>query len=335
MNTNGVSIVICCYNSEKLIEPTLIAAFEQNTEVDYEVILVNNNSTDKTVEIATKVFNRYKENLNFEIIDEKKAGLVYARIAGYKASKYSLISYVDDDNIISNNWVSKLYKVFQKDKKIGLVGGRNSAITNSKSKLPPWFETFENKYACGTQAEESGYITKSRKYLFGAGISFRKEVLEKIYESSLPLFLKGRKGKVLLAGDDSELCLRAILDGWELWYEESLELNHFIPKERLTWKYLLKNQQGHSAAFNILSIYFELIDPKHLTNPPSSFKNILLDWKTFLFNNIKNKKIINIYKEGTWQSLTLAHLLGLTKFYIKGYRYISEAKQQIKEYYAK
>jgi glycosyltransferase involved in cell wall biosynthesis len=335
MKINKVSIVICCFNSRKVIAETLVAALEQNTKFPYEIIVINNNSNDDTVNIVKEVYKSSTSKVDLKIINETKPGLVFARIVGFMNAKFDLVSFVDDDNIIDSNWIDELSKVFD-DKKVGVAGGYNSPIAETGCSLPSWFEIFQSKYACGPQAESSMYVTQERKYLFGAGLTFRKEVLKEIYDSELPLFLTGRKSNSLLAGDDAELCLRAALNGWELWYEQSLKLKHLITMERLTWGYLLKNQKGHSAALNILDIYISLLNKEvPLTNFYYVKNRILHGWKKYIFNTIKKRKLLMLFKKNNWTSITFSHLAGWSIFLFKHWNYVKQTRKEITEYYAK
>ncbi len=90
MKKAPVSVVIPCYNSEKYLENTLKSVFNQTLPVS-EIIVVDNNSTDKTVEIAKR--------LGAKVITEKKQGSAAARNAGMKAAENEWIAFLDSDDI--------------------------------------------------------------------------------------------------------------------------------------------------------------------------------------------------------------------------------------------
>ena len=112
-----LSFVIPAHNEEQYIGKCLdsiLAAIGNNPDI--EVIVVNNNSTDKTREIAA----RYPKVV---IIDEKKPGANSARQAGYLASKGELIANVDADTILTPGWIFNALTAFKEDPKLICLSG--------------------------------------------------------------------------------------------------------------------------------------------------------------------------------------------------------------------
>jgi glycosyltransferase involved in cell wall biosynthesis len=113
-----LSFVIPAYNEEAYIGNCLESIFRETKgkKYDFEVIVVNNASTDNTKKIALS-FKGVK------VVDEPRKGLVRARTAGYKASKGDLIANVDSDTSLTPGWVDKVFNEFTKNKKlVGLSG---------------------------------------------------------------------------------------------------------------------------------------------------------------------------------------------------------------------
>lgn len=101
-----LSVVIPVYNEEKYIERCLISLKNQTEKPD-EVIVVDNNCTDKTVEIVKK----YK----VKIIKEKNQGMVHARNKGFNSARYDIIARCDADSVLSTDWIARIKKNFQKE----------------------------------------------------------------------------------------------------------------------------------------------------------------------------------------------------------------------------
>src|SRR5215204_3095757 len=96
----GVSIIICGYNSSKRISPTLKALQKQQFAdklVSWEVIFVDNASTDDTEHVATEVWNSDPVT-SFKIVKEEKPGLMHARKKGLAHAINDIVSFIDDDN---------------------------------------------------------------------------------------------------------------------------------------------------------------------------------------------------------------------------------------------
>lgn len=102
----ALSIVIPCYNEENIIGECL-DAIECQTIMPAEVIIVDNNCTDKTAEIAKK----YKFT---RVISEKKQGISFARTKGFSSAKSDIIGRIDADSVIPPNWVEDVIKDYER-----------------------------------------------------------------------------------------------------------------------------------------------------------------------------------------------------------------------------
>jgi len=113
-----LSFVIPAYNEEEYIGECLeaVVAQKQGLPYDVEVIVVNNNSTDRTEEIA----RRYP---GVRIVEEKEKGLVPARQAGFKAAHGDLIANIDSDTRIPRGWIRKVMEEFEHDPKLVALSG--------------------------------------------------------------------------------------------------------------------------------------------------------------------------------------------------------------------
>jgi len=113
-----LSIVIPAYNEESNIGKCLDSILKvfKNKNYDFEIIVVNNASTDRTKEVA----------LTFpgvEVVDEFNKGITKARQAGYKASTGDLIANLDADIIMTEKWMDKVLKEFSKNEKLVALSG--------------------------------------------------------------------------------------------------------------------------------------------------------------------------------------------------------------------
>ena len=106
MKNPQLSIVIPAYNEAKYIEACLNSIVNQNTGMSFEVILINNNSTDNTVEVA----KRFKDKLNLKIINERKQGRGAARARGFEEARGEIILSADADTIVYKDWLETLIK---------------------------------------------------------------------------------------------------------------------------------------------------------------------------------------------------------------------------------
>lgn len=109
-----VSAVVIAYNEEKYIKNCLESLTSQTEKAD-EIILVDNNSTDRTVEIA-------KQFPEVRIVKEEKQGMIYARNKGFDSAKYELIARCDSDTRVSKDWIKNIKKHFEAEKIDALSG---------------------------------------------------------------------------------------------------------------------------------------------------------------------------------------------------------------------
>lgn len=105
-----VSVVIPVYNEEKYIKNCLDSLAKQVEKPD-EIIVVDNNSTDKTIEIVKK----YK---SIKIIKETTQGMTPARNTGFNQTKYEIIVKCDADSVLPQDWIKNIKNDFLQDSEI-------------------------------------------------------------------------------------------------------------------------------------------------------------------------------------------------------------------------
>jgi glycosyltransferase involved in cell wall biosynthesis len=113
-----ISVVIPAYNEEKVIEACLQAFVHQTVTQPFEIILVNNNSTDKMLE-KVKI---YDDKIPLRVIHEKKKGRGSARKAGFLAAKGKIILSTDADTVIPPYWIEQMASHFEDGSIIAVTG---------------------------------------------------------------------------------------------------------------------------------------------------------------------------------------------------------------------
>ena len=94
-----ISFVIPCYNEEKYIKDCIRSIKEEASKslLSYEIIVVDNNCTDNTADIA------FQEGVI--VVPENQKGVVFARQKGYEIAMYDLIANIDADSRLCEGWV--------------------------------------------------------------------------------------------------------------------------------------------------------------------------------------------------------------------------------------
>ncbi len=259
MSFNGISIIICCYNAAMRIQPTLQALQKQvDPGFPWELIVVDNASTDTTGEVAKRVWEQNPVT-RLTVVNEEQPGLIHARHKGLAEARYEIVSFIDDDNWVEEKWVVKIGEVFSMDPQIAAAGGQS--LPAFEKTAPEWFPRYQQHFAVGKQMDRSGYIENEKGFLWGAGLSFRKSIWERLKLTGYQNLTVGRQGKNMMAGEDTELCYAFRLMGYRLYYRDDLVLTHYMPDNRMQFAYLLKMTFGFGLAHARLNCYRELLDP--------------------------------------------------------------------------
>jgi glycosyltransferase involved in cell wall biosynthesis len=288
---SGVSVIICCYNSVSRLPLTLQYLAKQSIPDGFlwEIILVNNASTDETVSCARETWEKFHPASKIlKIIDEDTPGQMYARKKGAREAQYDCLIFCDDDNLLHENYVTLSAEILANHQSVGAAGGQNHPITDAPE-YPEWFETFKDKYALGIPAKHSGDVTY-RGFILGAGLITRKELFLSVFQEKYPSLLNGRKGENLSTGDDFEYCKRLLLWGYRLYYDQRLLLDHYIPKERLTLGYRERLMKGIDDAGKILNEYDLALKIINKINKKNKLRLMFITPFRILFAKLKFSK---------------------------------------------
>jgi hypothetical protein len=125
--------------------------------------------------------------------------------------------------------------------------------------VPQWFHTYPGAYAVGRQGEESGYVPREQRGIWGAGMGVRKSAWQQLLDAGYQNVLVGRVGKSMVGGEEIEFAMSLQLAGWELWYESTLKLKHAIDPDRFTWRQLRKMLRSHGATLVWLDLYAHML----------------------------------------------------------------------------
>jgi glycosyltransferase involved in cell wall biosynthesis len=250
----GVSVIICCHNSEKRIPDVLKHLMLQRVAetISWEVILVDNASEDDTVEVAKRTWNLW-DHVPLRFYYEPEKGLSNARKKGILESAFNIVSFIDDDNWVNERWVQDVYLHMKNYPEVAIIGGKGEAVFEQQP--PEWFDRFKRCFAVGPQTQKDGFTNNDAELVYGAGLSLRKDAWDSILKKGFYFHLSGRKGNSLSSGEDSEMCLAVRLSGYKILYDSQLTFKHLMPASRLKWSYLMKLASAFGRAQVIIDIY--------------------------------------------------------------------------------
>lgn len=94
------SIIIPCYNCENTIMKCVNSLLEQNYDYEYEIILIDDESTDNTLNIIKNI-----DDKKIRVLHEKNSGPAYARLYGVKQARFEKLIFVDSDDFVDKNYI--------------------------------------------------------------------------------------------------------------------------------------------------------------------------------------------------------------------------------------
>lgn len=123
----NISIVIPLYNKEKHILDT-IKCIENQTFKNYEIIVVNDGSTDN----SQKIVESYT-GCSLRIISQKNQGAAHARNVGVKSAKFDYVAFLDADDYWESNYLESMVNLIEEYPDAGIYGSNYTIIENGKS----------------------------------------------------------------------------------------------------------------------------------------------------------------------------------------------------------
>ena len=212
------SIILCTYRNPFLLKGCLKSLLKQSSNPNhYEIVVVDNNSQDNTAEIVHSL-NKYSKNIFYYL--EQETGLSIARNTGIRQSRGEIVAFIDDDAIAHPNWITEIEKCYS-DESVWSAGGK--VVLKWVEKKPAWLT--ENMYPnlSYTNLGDEIMALKWPDHLIGTNISFRKNIFGRIGFFNEDL---GRKGKLLIGNEETEIQERIHLAGGRIIYNPAAVVEH-------------------------------------------------------------------------------------------------------------
>ena len=240
-----ISIVICTHNRSNYLNKSIGSLVNQDINRDlYEILVVDNLSTDSTKEVV----ENFSNIVNVSYFYEPNLGLSHARNTGWKNAKAKYVGYLDDDAIASENWISKIIEVYETVKPTpSCVGGRINPIWESPK--PAWLNSWLlHALSIIDWTDRAHFITNLKEeWLAGTNMAFEKEIIKKMGGFINGL---GRVGNNLLSNEDLYIQRQLINAGYKCYYDPEISVSHHVIKSRINKKWFIKRYfwQGVSDA---------------------------------------------------------------------------------------
>lgn len=227
------SIVVPTFNRAHVSSLAMESLLAQDTSVPYEIIVVDNNSTDDTRVRIQALLEKAAGRLRY--ILEQQRGCSAVRNAGVAAARGNIIAFVDDDAVADPGWLEALAKTYRSHPDAWCVGGK--ILLKLPDALPRWFDPHSVTLMGYLSGLDLGDATVERRYpndVWGANFSVRRSALERVglFDTTL-----GLAGSRLTLGEETELCWRIQEARGAVYYCGEAVVTHVVPETRLTKRY--------------------------------------------------------------------------------------------------
>ena len=265
------SVAIPTYNGESRL-PKVLERLRSQTGVEHlnwEIIVVDNNSSDGTAKVVQQYQAASSSGQKFQSVElreesddvplrycfEAEQGVAFARQRAIQEARGTFVGFLDDDNLPAPNWVRAAYEFGQEHQNAGAYASQIHGLFEVE---PPENLKRIIFYLAITERGSEPLLYEPRKK--GVPPSAGLVVRRSCWKDHVPerLFLLGRVGSSMLAGEDAEALLYIHRAGWEIWYNPAMEVEHVIPSWRLEKNYLISLMRGIGfSRYHLRMLLFE------------------------------------------------------------------------------
>ena len=229
-----ISVVICTYNRSHLLKLCLDSLHQQTIDSSqFEVIIVDNNSSDDTKNVAleySKLFN------HFNYIFEPQTGLSFARNTGFKNAQTEWILYLDDDAKAFPNLVERTVDTSNKYH-FQCFGGIVISYFNEKDIIPRWWVIDEFETNLFLLKKYQGMCALETETPWGGVFIIKKELLTELKGFDTTL---GMSGKKIGYGEEYDLVARIRQNGFPVGIDTEIKIHHLVASQKLTFSWYIK-----------------------------------------------------------------------------------------------
>jgi glycosyltransferase involved in cell wall biosynthesis len=263
-----ISVIVCTYNRSDYILKALNSLAQQTLPAhQYEIIIVNNNSTDNT-DALCQTFLQEQQQQNCFYFIEIQQGLSYARNRGIAESSGDILVFMDDDAQADENYLQEICRFFETTPDAEACGGR--IYPDFESKRPEWMSHFLLPLTSTIDMGNKINLFKGTKYPVGANMAFKKDVFQQYGMFNPDL---GRKGNNLDGSEEKDIFLKLKKENKKIYYLPFAIVNHQVPDKRLTFDFFKRQAIGIGKSEQIRtkaisqSAYIQFV-----------FKEIVIKW---------------------------------------------------------
>ncbi|WP_372785081.1 glycosyltransferase [Phenylobacterium sp.] len=239
-----ITVIICTRNRAARLRNVLqsLTELKQPPGLRWEVVVVDNGSSDNTQEVALS----FRDRLSIRVIREEQAGLSNARNRGVAEARGAYICWTDDDLVLDENWLAAYAAAFKRHPEAAIFGGRITPVLEAPT--PRWFARFADEWPLTTLLAKRDFGDDIIPLGFADnavpwGANFAVRTAEQRlapYEPGLGVSPLQKR-----LGEESEVIFRIIESGGVGWWVPDSKVQHIIPVQRQTWRYVFEYFQAY------------------------------------------------------------------------------------------
>jgi len=238
----SASVIVCTHDRAQLLPRCIesIAATRRSAN-DVEIVIVDNASTDRTAAVVRRLQERFA---GVRSAYEPRLGLSRARNHGIRVATGEHLLFIDDDAVPDDGWIDAMLAAYA-NPPVAAVAGR--IRLDPAAARPWWFVPEVEQLFSGLDLGETRRLLGPGEWPFGTNMSVRRDVAVEL--GGFPEEL-GRVGECLLSNEEIAFFAQLTRRGLEITYEPTAVVEHALPRDRLTLRYLTRRAyaQGRSEA---------------------------------------------------------------------------------------
>ncbi len=226
-----ISVVVCTHNRADLLGGLLSSIEAQTLDKEqFEVVVVDNNSVDHTLQVAREFVARH---INAQLFTESEQGLSNARNRGWREARGLYVAYIDDDAEADSHWLVEMASFIRRNPTVCAFGGPYEAF--STYPVPSWFPPGEGSMSLGSDERP---LDAEREFIHGTNMVFRRDILAEFDGFDPALGMNGNK---LSYGEETRFQLLLKERGQAVFYVPAMKVRHYLPAHKMRLGWLLKS----------------------------------------------------------------------------------------------
>ena len=235
-----ISVVICTYNRAAYIQDAMDSLYHQTIDKQqYEIIIVNNNSSDNTVQVCEDWIAAHAD-AHYAFYTEMKQGASFARNTGAALAKGSLLCFMDDDAIAEPDYLERIIRFFEEHPDAGGLGGR--IIPKYIPAEPIWMSYYVSSMVGNFDYSSTVAVFTANKYPLESNMIIRKIDFDAI--NGFNVDLPGVVGTMRIGGEGKDFFFRLKDLGRVIYYDPAIKVQHVVETSKLTKEYMYRVASG-------------------------------------------------------------------------------------------